>query len=477
MRRLGPSGLPWFTDLSASGHPGAPADRLEQKKRPHLIDFMVLANWPDPCHGRGGIHQDEKTMDRILSTAERRQGQRRRVLLLSGSLLLLVLLWLGLGRLLRPGLSAGELRFSTATIGGLEATLSADGLVRPAFEDVRTSPVEARIERLVAPAGALLAEGDTILVLDRREIRERLERVTDRIALKEAELRKARADQVRQREELANEVEILAERISFLEAKREQEAQLFERRLTTVWNLRQAERDENIARLEHKGLLERIRRLDEGSAAGDEALRIELRLLEGERRQVVRELDEAVLRAPRPCVLSWVPEEEGRLVTQGEVLARLADRDAWKIEASLSDIHAARLLEGLPARVRLDGKKLTGRVERIHPRVVSGRITFDLRLDEPRNPELRSNRRVDVEVVLEERTNTLVVERGPGFGTAGLQEAFVVEGNRLVRRSLRCGLGNRDKVEVLEGLQPGERVVISAMERWHHLEKITLKGN
>jgi len=412
-------------------------------------------------------------MDRPIPAGERRNRKRRQLAVLLALMLFFMVLFLLIPRLLSPRLARADLRFARVLRGPMEATLGASGLVKPEFEDQLSSPADTRIRRVLAKPGQILAQGDTIMQLDTEKIEAQLRRITDGIALKKAQLRKSRAEQSRNREDLENQLAVLAERIRYLEAKRRQEQDLYDRRLTTVWSLRQAERDENIARLEHKGLQDRIARLQEGASADEEATRIEMRLLQQDHDLAQQERAASTLLATRECVLSWSLEQEGQMVSRGTPLARLANRDSWKIEGELSDAHTSRLLPGQRIRVHLNERLLGGTVERIHPTIDSGRMHFDIRLDTPRDPALRSNQRVDLELVLEERTNTLLLERGPGIGNRSTKiEIFVLVDDRLQRRELRCGLSNRTHIEILEGLQEGDEVVISNMGKWMHLESV-----
>jgi HlyD family secretion protein len=269
-------------------------------------------------------------------------------------LLCLVLLGLlGLRWVVRPRVALADLRLATVERGSLEATLSASGQVQPEYEDLLTSPTDTRVVALFARPGARLAAGDTLMQLDTRDILEQRRRLGDRIALTRAQLRELLARQRRDQADLASQRAILEERIRYLEARRMQEQELYDRQLTTVWTLRQAELDESITRLELKGLDERRTHLGEADRGGAEALEIQIRLLELDQEENREALERATLRAPRDCVLSWAVEEEGLALPKGSPLARLANRDSWKVQAELADVHTAEVREGLACTVRL----------------------------------------------------------------------------------------------------------------------------
>jgi HlyD family secretion protein len=101
-------------------------------------------------------------------------------------------------------------------------------------------------------------------------------------------------------------------------------------------------------------------------------------------------------------------------------------------------------------------------------------MRFYVTLDAPSHPRLRNNLRVDVSVVTGRRTNALIVRRGT-LGRRNDTHAFVVRGNYAVRVPVRFGLAGDDTIEIAEGLQPGDDVVLSDMSELEDVEKVKLK--
>jgi len=102
-------------------------------------------------------------------------------------------------------------------------------------------------------------------------------------------------------------------------------------------------------------------------------------------------------------------------------------------------------------------------------------VKFKVGLADARNPRLRNALRVDVLVVTDVRANALRVPKGP-FAQGGQTEAvFVVQGDRAVRRRVRLGLTGYEYYEVLDGLSPGNVVIVSDMKDYTHLDRIDLK--
>ncbi|MEO6195907.1 MAG: efflux RND transporter periplasmic adaptor subunit, partial [Thermoanaerobaculia bacterium] len=96
-------------------------------------------------------------------------------------------------------------------------------------------------------------------------------------------------------------------------------------------------------------------------------------------------------------------------------------------------------------------------------------------LENPRYPKLRNALRVDVLVVTDARANTLRVPKGPFAQGGGTDDVFVVKGDHAVRRRVRFGLAGYDFYEVVDGLAPGEEVILSEMKDYQHLERVNFK--
>jgi HlyD family secretion protein len=188
-----------------------------------------------------------------------------------------------------------------------------------------------------------------------------------------------------------------------------------------------------------------------------------------------RQLQLAMMRADRDGVLTYVIPEAGATVRRGDVLARIADLSAYRVVATISDIHASRLAAGMRTRVKLDDATIAGTIESVDPRIENGVVRFYVTLDEPAHAKLRNNLRADVYVVAGTRNGALVVRRGT-LGRIDPNHAFIVRGDSIVRTPVRFGLGGDETIEVLDGATEGDELVISDMSEYRDIETLRLKG-
>jgi len=179
--------------------------------------------------------------------------------------------------------------------------------------------------------------------------------------------------------------------------------------------------------------------------------------------------------ADRPGVLTWVNENIGSSVNEGEMLAKVADLGSFRVEGSCSDAYADQVKAGLNAIIKINETQLRGVITQVKPAVKDGVIGFTIQLDNARNESLRPNMKVEVYVVTSRSAKTLRVANGPTFNGKRKQFVYVLESGRAHRREVETGLSNFDYVEIKSGLKPGEKVILTDMNDYEHLEELTIQ--
>lgn len=414
-------------------------------------------------------------MDREIEPSFRRQQVWRRVGWVGASVALIAAVLLLLPGWLRPSLDRDRLRLGTVDRGSIEGVVEASGTVIPAFEGVLSSPVEARIQKILKRPGEVVRAGDEILKLDTSASRLTFERLEDQLSKKINEQLQLRLALEKQLSELRGRIEsgrLDAEAASY---RAEQNRKLRADGLVSEQTLRASEVEAKKAKIELTQLEESVRGSQRSTQAQLAGLDLDLAILRKELDEARRQLDLATTRSDRAGVLTWVVPQEGATIQRGEVIARIADLDSYRVEATVSDIHASSLRPGLTVRTVLDRKPLVnGRLSQIYPTIENGAVKFTVDLDQPRHPELRNNLGIDVLVVTGSRTNVLRVPKGAFVQGGVIQKVFVVDGDRAVRRDVRLGVAGYDHYEVLEGLEAGDQIILSDMKDHLHLAQIRL---
>jgi HlyD family secretion protein len=376
---------------------------------------------------------------------------------------------------LRPSVDRSRLRIGRVELATVEATLDAAGVVVPAAQRSIVSPFESRVLRVLKRAGDTVHTGDPIVELDTGAARLDLSRLEDRLAEQanekhrlsltlERELLGLRA----QAESRKLDAEVLAHRAA-------QSEQLSVSGLVSAEALEAVRAEAKKAAIEVRQLEESAAIAEKVAAAQLEGVALAVRTLDKEVAEARRQLELATARADMDGIVEWVADQEGTTVRRGDPVARVARPNAFRVEGTIADVHAARLAAGMPVHVVTGGRRLAGTVAAVLPAIEGGAAKFLIDLANPSDPELRQNLRVDVHVVVAAKEGVASVARGVFVVNGTAQPVFVVEGDRLVRRNVRFGLLGFDRVEIVDGVPPGGEIVLSDMQDYAHLETVRLR--
>jgi HlyD family secretion protein len=263
--------------------------------------------------------------------------------------------------------------------------------------------------------------------------------------------------------------------LAFLDAKREQTDKLSREGLASQEALLAATLEVELART----TLENIEAQATNTRATVEAelqgIGLEVGILERELRELDEKLAYRSAASATAGTLTFTLTEPGTRVHAGDVLARVSDLSAFRVKATVSDVHVSRFEAGMPARIHVDGAVLGGRVATVLPAVENGAVSFLVDLDDPAHAGLRASRRVDVEVVLDRREKTLIVRRGPGIPGPGEQKLFVMNGDRAERRPVTVGLVNLDWCEIVSGAAAGDELILSDTRSWESFDVLAIR--
>ena len=414
-------------------------------------------------------------MDRLIPESEQRRRRLPKRIAVAFVASVSFVLFVASLQYLRPSLHRKDLQFATVERGPVDSTLQAAGTIMPAVEQVVSSPVEARVLRLVRRAGDRVQAGDELVALDTSASRLDVARLEDRIKQKHSEEEQAR---IKSDETIASFNAQLAQKKLDLDIARYKSRQtdtLHREGLSSESELLAAQTLAKKGEIELAQLSEAIVRAQHASEAERAAYEVELRTLSNERDESVRQLGLAMMHADRDGVVTSIVQDAGATIRRGDVVARIADLSSFRVVATISDIHAASLAPGQRVRVKLDDQtSIGGAISGIDPRIENGSAKFDVALDQPSHPKLRNNVRVDVFVIAGNHDGVLRVHRG-ALGQSESEEVFVVRGDELIRTPVRWGLAGEDELEVRSGLREGDRVVTNNMSDYAGVAKLRLK--
>ncbi len=189
--------------------------------------------------------------------------------------------------------------------------------------------------------------------------------------------------------------------------------------------------------------------------------------------ELQRQVDALTLRAPFDGQVGQVQIQQGTNVVANAPILSVVDLSVFELEIKVPESFARDLGIGMPAQVTSSGKIFDAQVSAVSPEVVNGEVNARLRFVDGKQPQgLRQNQRLSARIVMDTRNNVLVLERGPFVEQGGGRFAYVVDGSTAVRRPIRTGVSSMGEVEIVSGLQPGEKIVVSGSDLFGDAERV-----
>lgn len=414
-------------------------------------------------------------MDRQISSSEQRRRQSRTIIRWGLVVAAIIAVIFSLRFFIRPSADTQGLRIAKVERGDIKNTVTATGLVIATFEEQLNAPVATTIEQLHLPVGAEVAPGDLVVSLDREYVKLSLDGRRDQLMLKQNNVDLLKLEYDRDIQELEYNTKIKTLELSTAEAQLADTKRLLEVGGATAEEVEQAELSVQIIGLERDKLQNELNYRKSSLAGRRRNLELEVGMEEKEVAQLSRKLRETEVRAPRAGVITWINENIGQQVTEGAPLVRIADLGKFRMEASCSDRYADQIQLGMPVDINLAKAKLTGKISSILPEVENNTLKFLVAFDEPNHDALRPSLRAEVEVVAGEKPGVLRVRNGPTFRGGIRQQVYVVRGEEAIATEVRLGMRNGEFIEITEGLQAGDQVIISDTQDFQDRKRISLK--
>ncbi len=414
-------------------------------------------------------------MDRPVAANIRRGRVVKRVIWIIGILMVLVTAIVILRNSLKTSISRDRLRLAVAEEGNIESTLTASGEIIPAFEQVLTCPIQANIEEVLVNVGEEIQAGQAVLALEKAATLLAYDRKKDQMELRKNNIRKLNIQLKQNLDDLIVQDSIKAIRIKSLKNERDTEIQLIEMGGGVPSDLEKIKLDLQIAELEKRQLESKIETEKASIQAQLREEEIQIDIESHDLKDLERKLQLADIQAKRRGVLTWVNDKIGASVNEGEVLARIADLESFKVLGTCSDLYADQLRTGMPVIVNVNDIRLNGLISNIRPTIENNIMTFEVQLKEDNHPSLRPNMKAEVFVVTASKENTVRVENGPAFNGRPRQYIFILNGEQAERREVEIGLTNFDYVEITRNIQAGETVIISDLSDYERLPNLKIK--
>lgn len=442
-----------------------------------------LRFWHSYCNILGAalsgqfFSKTDVNMDREISLAERKKARNKKWAKIGGIGVAAIAAIAVAASMMKASVASKDLTIATADTGTIDVTVSGSGAVSPAFEEIITSPINSRIVEVYCQAGDSVFPGTPLLRLDLQSTETEVNKLGDQISMKQHEFEQQRANSATQLSDLEMKAKVKEMTLSRLEAELNNEKYLDSIGSGTGDKVRQAELAVRTGRLELEQLRQQIANERRVAAAGESVKNLDIDIARKNLSEMKRTLDDARVTAPRKAILTFIHDQIGEKVTEGQKIAVISDLGHFRVDAEISDNFASRVAVGSKATVRIGKEKLNGTVSNVTPQSNNGVIKFTVRLDDDAHPRLRSGLKTDVYISCEVIDDAVRIPNGSYYTGAGNYKLFFLsdDGKSLEKREVKLGSSNYEYVEVEEGIRPGDRVVTSDMSNYKDSNKLRVR--
>jgi HlyD family secretion protein len=409
--------------------------------------------------------RDTSAQDRLVEVKPNRK--RRLILLGAGVLVLALLAWLapGVGRLFSASesVSSSRLAFATVERGPFVRDIAAEGkvvaAVSPTLYATSGGAVTLRVH-----AGDTVKIGQVLATIVSPELTNKLAQEQSNADAMEVEYRRAQIDARKQRSALQETYDNATIDQTTAERNLDRYQKAYAKGAVSNMDVDKAKDALDKAKIATTHAKANLG-LDNDSLNFD----IQSKKLAHERQLLLvkdlqRQVDDLNVKSPVDGQVGQLFIAERATVAKDAQLLSVIDLSALQVEMQVPESFARDLGIGMAGEISGNGHTWKGLVSAISPEVVNGQVAARLRFEGDTPKQLRQNQRLSVRVLLDKRDNVLTVQRGSFVDESGGSYAYLVRDGIAKKTPIRVGASSIDKVEILDGLKEGDRIVISGTD-------------
>ena len=357
---------------------------------------------------------------------------------------------------------------SSAVKGEFNDYIRISGRVQP-MTTIQLSPQEGGIvEKILIEEGSPVKAGDAILTLNNDNLDLQILNSEAELAEKENILRNTQIQMEQQKLDVRQNVLEYGTNVERLRRAYEQQKALYEDKLIAKEEYLKAEEDYQLALQKYNLMTERSRQ--DSLYRGTQIDRMEesLENMQLNMSMIRRRKSNLIVKAPIDGELGLLDVVLGQSIAAGTKIGQINSVGTYKVEAQIDEHYIDRVIAGLEATFERQGETYSTVIRKVYPEVRDGKFKADFKFDGEQPDNIRSGQTYYLNLQLGQPEEAVIIPRGTFYQKTGGKWIYVVnkEGTKAVKREIRIGRQNPQYYEVLEGLEPGERVITSGYDTY-----------
>jgi HlyD family secretion protein len=417
-------------------------------------------------------------MDRVIEKTKTQRLLRYWPYMAGGCFLLVLVLWLLFGNHASTlKVNQDELTISNVQHAEFKDYVRTNGQVMP-IQVVQISPEEGGIVmEKVAEEGTMVHKGDVIVRLSNSSLDLQILNAEAELAEKQNMLRNTQVAMEQDRLNNQTEKAQLDMDIRRLQRTYEQNKRLYQEKLISKEDFLKSQEDYQLSAKKRSLVTKRLKQDSIYRTVQMDQMEDNLQNMRNNVVMVRQRKDKLEIRSAIDGELGLLEVELGQSIAAGQKIGQLNDLSDYKVQAEIDEHYIDRVRQGLVGTFTRGDKQYQLQVRKVYPEVRSGKFRCDFIFKGERPENIRSGQTYYIDLELGQPEQAIMIPRGTFFQTTGGQWIFVLDksGKKAYRRNIRVGRQNPQYYEVLEGLEPGERVVTSGYEAFKDKEVLVIK--
>lgn len=357
---------------------------------------------------------------------------------------------------------------SNVVMGEFNDYIRISGRVQP-MTTIQLSPQEGGIvEKILIEEGSPVKAGDAILVLSNDNLDLQILNSEAELAEKENILRNTQIQMEQQKLDVRQNVLEYGTNVERLRRAYEQQKALYEDKLIAKEEYLTAEEDYKLAKQKYDLIIERS--TQDSLYRGTQIDRMEESLdnMQLNMSMIRRRKSNLVVKAPIDGELGLLDVVLGQNIASGTKIGQINSVGVYKVEAQIDEHYIDRVSAGLEATFERQGETYSTIIRKVYPEVRDGKFKADFKFDGEQPGGIRPGQTYYLNLQLGQPEETVIIPRGTFYQKTGGKWIYVVnkDGSKAVKREIRIGRQNPQYYEVLEGLEPGEKVITSGYDTY-----------
>ncbi len=357
---------------------------------------------------------------------------------------------------------------SSAVKGEFNDYIRISGRVQP-MTTIQLSPQEGGIvEKILIEEGSPVKAGDAILILNNDNLDLQILNSEAELAEKENILRNTQIQMEQQKLDVRQNVLEYGMQVDRLRRAYEQQKALYEDKLIAKEEYLKAEEDYKLAKQKYDLMAERSKQ--DSLYRGTQIDRMEesLENMQLNMSMIRRRKSNLIVKAPIDGELGLLDVVLGQSIAAGTKIGQINSVGLYKVEAQIDEHYIDRVVAGLEATFERQGETYSTVIRKVYPEVRDGKFKADFKFDGEQPDNIRSGQTYYLNLQLGQPEEAVIIPRGTFYQKTGGKWIYVVnkEGTKAVKREIRIGRQNPQYYEVLEGLEPGEKVITSGYDTY-----------